>query len=455
MDAFRFRKWCKFGLAFVLFVAACNSSDKDPREVYGVQLHAGPVKSVAFSPDGKTLASGSDDLLIRILNVEGLADVEGTSSYVPTTFHEAEYSPLVSLGNGFTALAFSPDSISLAAGDNEEPGGAFIRVFDLSDTENVTSQRADGSFFGVRALAFSPDGESIAVGGGADDFQGETTVYDASSLSETTHFHSIFGGVHDVQFSEDGRELLSASKFDRIREFNLDGEEQADFTFKAHHPVSAVYVPGADIVLSTGEEEFTVTSSQRGTIQVWNRQGEHQRSISLSRLPMRSIAVSPNGVLAAAAGEDLLIYLVRVDSGQVLGTVKGHTAPINDLAFTPDSRFLASAGDDNYVYIWNVTDLTKPEVEVDGGTEDTETEWVTDSAPDADTDVDTDTDTDTDADTDTDTDTDTDVDIDTDTDVDTDTDADGGLMDGGKDSADAGIDGESADTETGIGADAG
>jgi WD40 repeat protein len=448
----------------VIFLSmwGCKSSGKDPREVYGVQMHGGSVTSVAFSPDGNTLASAGKDLLIRVLDVTGLKNIEGSNGITSTTFYETSKSPLVSLGSGFDCVTFSPSGTQLAACDYEEPLGGIVRIFDLA-SDDISSETMEASIWGVRDIAYSPDGEILVAGTGAEDGEGETILFSTEDNGELSRFHEVFGGIHDVAMSSDGEEILSVSKFDTLRVFNRQGEEQVELKLKSHHPVRGAFVPNTDRIVSTGEEDFSITNSYRGMLQLWSRSGELLQSAAVSKLPMRALAAAPNGTVAAFAGDDMQIYIVDLDTLSIVGVIHGHTGPVNDLAFSPDSRFLASGGEDNFIYIWNLTDLTEQIELPDGGETDTDSTTEgdagsdTDTDTDTDTDVDTDSDTDADADTDSDTfvdagpdggidedagsdaDTDTDVDADTDvdTDVDTDTDSDGDagpwLDDGGVD----------------------
>ena len=354
-------------------LSGCNSSEKDERQVYAAQLHAGPVKSVDFTPDGNTLISSSDDHLVLLLDAEGLKDIEGSSAIDTQLFFQLNYSPLVSTGGGFDCVAISPDGTELAVCDYDEFVGAYIRRFDLTDKASETGM-IPTSFWGTRKIAYSPDGMLLAAANGQQDGLGEVRLFSTKDGSQTACFHDIFGGVYDVAFSEDGRSVLSASLYDDLQMFGTDGEPRATFDFRTHHPLSAAFVPDSDLVVSTGEDDFTVTSAYRGALHIWSRDGERLHSLQLSKLPMTSLAVAPNGSAVAVAGEDMLIRVVRLDSFEVSAEIKGHTARINDLAFTPDGRFLASAGSDNYVYVWNVSDLTVPiEIFPDAGT-DTDTD---------------------------------------------------------------------------------
>ena len=364
----------RFIRAFLLSVVAaaswaCDTTSKDPREVSGIQLHAGPVNAVVFTPDGNTLVSASDDHLIRLLNSEGLKNIEGSGSVDEQVLFERDVSPLSSPGHGFDCLAVSPDGTELSACDFDASNGGVVRQYDISDRDTVSVKMlGTGSLFPLRSIAYGPDGTLLAAAQGAPDWWGETQLFLTDNGTEVAAFHEIFGGLSDVSFSPDGTEVMSVSWFDEIRVFDRDGEEIRSFGMDSHHPIAAAYVPGTDWIVSTGEEDATLTNTHRGQLQVWQGDGERMRTVRLSKQAMRAVAVAPNGTVAAVAGDDMVVRIVDLESFSIVAEIKGHTAAVNDVAFTPNSRFLASCGADNYVFVWNVTDLTGPkESDTDSG----------------------------------------------------------------------------------------
>ncbi len=152
--------------------------------------------SVAFSPDGNTLASGSSDTTIRLWNLTDLA---------------AE--PVILKGHRFSvrSVAFSPDGNALAFGSSDD---ATIRLWDLTDP-TAEPVLLSGHGFSVSSVAFSPDGNALAFGSSDD---ATIRLWDLTDpAAEPVLLSGHQEGVWSVAFSPDGNSLVSGSEDATIR----------------------------------------------------------------------------------------------------------------------------------------------------------------------------------------------------------------------------------------------
>src|SRR5207249_12003241 len=155
------------------------------REIATLKGHTGAVGGMAFSPDGQTLATGSDDKTVRLWS---LAPGRRPGVLQGRT------------GWAFSALAFSPDSRLLAAGGHDDK----VRLWDVATEQEIAI--LSGHRRPVMCVAFSPDGKILATGSGVwnqPEAPGELIAWDTKTRREIAHLkqeHALFS----VAFSPDG-----------------------------------------------------------------------------------------------------------------------------------------------------------------------------------------------------------------------------------------------------------
>ena len=291
----------------------------EPRVLRG---HEGGVFSVAVAPDGRTLASGSDDGTIRLWD---LAQPGGEPRVLRG--HEG----------GVFSVAFAPDGRTLASGS----GGGTIRLWDLAQGGEPRVLRGHEDW--VRALAFAPDGRTLASGFG----RGTIRLWDLAQGGEPRVLPGHEGGAWSVAFAPDGCTLASGSGDGAIRLWDLarGGEPRV---LRGHEG-------GVWSVAFAPDGRTLAGGSGDGAIRLWDlAQGGEPRVLRGHDDWVRSVAFAPDGRTLASGSGDGTIRLRDLAQGGEPRVLGRHEGGVRSLAFAPDGHTLASGSGDGTIRLWDL-----------------------------------------------------------------------------------------------------
>src|SRR6266498_1842040 len=283
--------------------------------------HSNNVSSVAFSPDGKTLASGSWDNTIKLWEVatgHELRALTGHSSYV-------------------TSVAFSPNGKILASGSWDKT----IRFWNVVNGDEL--RLLEGHSGSVTAVAFSPDSKMLA----SASWDNTVKVWNVANGQEVHSFAGHTNYVNSVAFSPDGQTLVSCSSDKTIRLWSVtSGQEVRMLTGHSNDVTTVGFSPDGKILASGSDDN---------TVKLWDAQtGQELRSLSGHSEGVRSIAFSPDSRTIVSGSWDKTAKVWNVDTGRELQSFLGHLNYVTTVSFSPDGQTLASGSWDRTIKLWRV-----------------------------------------------------------------------------------------------------
>jgi WD40 repeat protein len=277
------------------------------------------IRSVSFSPDGRTFASGSEDNTIKLWNTK-------TGELIKTL-------------PGHTGLiwsvSFSPDGETLASGSEDNA----IQLWNVKTRKLIKT--LPGHKNKVYSVSFSPDGRTLASG--SKDKTIKLWNVKSRELIKTLPGHT--DRVYSVSFSPDGKTLASGSKDKTIKLWNV--KTGAFKTLPGHK--------GEVWSVSFSPDGKTLASgSLDRTIKLWNVKTGAFKTLPGHKGEVWSVSFSPDGKTLASGSLDNLVKLWNPETGTEIHSLKGHTGTVNSISFGPDSKTLVTGSSDKTIRLWNL-----------------------------------------------------------------------------------------------------
>jgi WD40 repeat protein/uncharacterized caspase-like protein len=336
------------------------------RELRTLTAQGKPVSSVAFSPDGRMIASGITDIkLWDVATGRELRTLTAHASHVAFSpdgrmLASASENNTVKLWDiesgqvvrtlaghkeGVMSVAFSPNGRTLASGGWDST----IKVWDVATGRELRT--LEGRTGTVYSVAFSPDGLTLASGNQGSKanptaFHGTVTLWDISTGREIRVLAGHTGFVFSVAFSPGGHTLASGGA-DTVKLWDVaTGHEIRTLTNQVGLFAAVAFSPDGHTLASSG--------SQLNSLRLWDvATGRELRTLGGRSFQVSSVAFSGDGrAFASAGGVNGPIRLWDIAAGQELHALPGNL--VYSIAFSPDGRTVASGGYDNTVKLWDV-----------------------------------------------------------------------------------------------------
>jgi WD40 repeat protein len=291
-----------------------------------------PIRSLAYSADGTQLASGGDNQLVRTWNSETGAPLETFAAHTAAV----------------QAVAFTADGTLISAASqgpaiewNSTPEWTLERTIGNVDNPAVLVDR-------VLALSFNPDGSLLATGGGEPSRSGELKVWNVADGAlvraiADAHSDTIFG----LEFSPDGRFLASSAADRFVKIWNVaTGTHHRSFEGHTHHVLGVSWKSDGKVLASCGADNV---------IKIWDFvTGDQRRTTQPLGKEVTSIEFVGATQKVFVASGDKTVRLVNTDNGGMERTYPGSSDFMFSGAVSADGRLAVAGGQESVLFVWLV-----------------------------------------------------------------------------------------------------
>jgi len=360
---------------FLFFCGLCMNVAAQDVAVFPQLGHTGSVYSVAFSPDGKQLVSGSHDKTIKLWDVTTGREIKTFSGLPPSTIITVCFSPdgkqilsgsfdgiklwdvatgreirtFIGHDNPVYAVSFSPDGrqvLSSSYNDGWQPSLDHVtKVWDIATGREIRTFKGHNDYLG--SVAFSSDCKLLVSG----SYDKTIKLWDIVTGREVRTFLGHTDIVKSVAFSPDGRQIVSGSSDKTIRLWDVaTGREIKNFLTKNEYDANYVsFSPNGKLILSG-------SNGADSTIQVWDIAANKEiwNSGDKFRYTVESITFSPDGKKILSGYHDGTIKIWDITTGLDIITISGYTTGVKSASFFIDGKQIVN--NSNWqIRFWDVT----------------------------------------------------------------------------------------------------
>ena len=284
--------------------------------------HIDSIKSVAITPDGKTIISGSADKTIKLWDINSRMCIKTLNGHT----------------DSILLIAITLDGKTIISGSNDKT----IKFWDIQSGECINT--LEGHYSGVSSIVIAPDEKTIISNGS----NYAITLWDKQSceyIKKTLQWHTSY--VNSVAITPDGKIIISGSDDNTIKLWDVKSGECIN-TLEGH--TNAI-----NSVVITSDGKTIISGSDDNTIKLWDiKSGECLNTLKAHSGSINSVAITPDGKTIIIGSSDKNVKIWNIQSGECLDTPKGYSSYFKSVAVTPDGKTIISVSADNTIKSWDV-----------------------------------------------------------------------------------------------------
>ncbi|WP_420582162.1 WD40 repeat domain-containing protein [Reichenbachiella sp.] len=315
-----------FIILALLVSANCGFAQEYPLETVIQRGHRAAVRTVAYSPDGKFIATGSRDNSIKLWEVSTSREIRTFLGHL----------------NPVNIVAFDPSGRWIASGSSDNS----IMIWEVATGQ--IQQKIEGHSRRVSSLHFNSDGTQLASGG----WDRLAYVWDVKSGEKLGEYKGnpatgIGVGVQ-VTFTKDDKRLITGNDDGKIIIYNLDSAVPQD-TLRNISPSSCGGCPSFIQLDEKGSK--LISASRRGPVTLWDwKSGKIIKELSKDGEEYNAVGMKGNTVFVS---DEDTVKLWNA-SGKLIRKILLEDTEINAATLSPDGRFVTTATNDKVTRVWNV-----------------------------------------------------------------------------------------------------
>ena len=293
--------------------------------------HLDNVHSVAISPDGQTLVSGSSDSTIKVWNLQTGREIDTLTNH----------------SNKVHSVAIGPDGETLVSGSWDMT----LKVWNLKKGREIAPLRTLRGMGRPFPFAIGPE-KTIAIGSSenAIRIRDMKTGKVVQTLNQHNYLYSsplrFFYPINSLAISLDGQTIVSGSSGRTVAVWDLPAE-RIIHTFTGHlDKVSSVAI--------SPDGKNIVSGSWDKTIIVWDLQTGNGKRLNGHLDWVNSVVVSANGKSIISGSDDKLIKVWDLNTGRVMRTLTGHLDKVNSVAISSNGKTIVSGSADKTIKVWGM-----------------------------------------------------------------------------------------------------